>query len=253
MSPSPISPENLNAYVDGELSRTQSAAVARAAARDPELATQIATLREMKAALSDMAPNVDIRLPAARRSSVMRTALSVAAGIVIMAFATGIYLLNFTKDAGSEWARALQSRHDNWSFSSPATDLPVVSAREVASILPLDLKSARLTFAGRENIILYGKPVQRIGYKGTRGCRVSLYVFPADTMLDQTAFTPSLLVRMWVIRDHGFALMADGMAVKRFAGLAVAVEKALRSGLDLDSGTRQQLAHARRTSPPCRV
>ena len=93
----------------------------------------------------------------------------------------------------------------------------------------------------------------RTGYEGTRGCRVSLYAFPSVENFDASRLNPALLVRHWQIGGQDFVLMARGMAAGRFSGLAVAVEKALRSGYELDQKTRQQLAHARRTSPPCRA
>jgi hypothetical protein len=253
MSQKDIGPETLNAYVDGELSRGDAASVARAAVQYPAIAAQIATLREMKAAVADLTPERELTLPEQRGLPLGRTAMAAAASIAILAVAVTTYLYVWMEPAGVKWASFLQNHHASWSFQKSEGRSGVVSAQVVSRLLPLDLESASLTFTGYEQIEFSGQQVLRTGYEGTRGCHVSLYVFPAGIVLDKGSFTPSLLVHTWEIRNNAFALMADGMAPARFKGIAEAVEKALRSSMEMDSHTRQQLAHARQTSPPCRA
>lgn len=247
-----INPETLNAYVDGELDSSAAAGVARAAAGDASVAAQIATLRELKAAVAAAVPDREIKLkpggPAPKR-----IAFAAAAAIALFVVGAFLHLFVLGEDDGVRWANQMQDRHAAWSFSQGGKHAPIVAANNPAGLLPLDLKSARLTFAGHEKFEFRGHTVLRTGYEGTRGCRVSLYVIPAVSALKTATFKPSLRVRHWDIGDQGFVLMARGMATGRFDSLAAAVEKALRSGLELDRETRQQLAHARRTSPPCQA
>lgn len=247
-----ISRETLNAYVDGELPRDEAARVARLAAQTPAVAAQIATLRELKAAVPEIVPERDIRLPARRGFPAGRLAVA-AAAVMLLVGAALLHLFPQAELEDAKWARLLESHHNAWAFARGADRAAFLPASGPAGLLPLNLESARLTFVGYQEISVAGRKVVRTGYEGTRGCRVSLFVYPAGLALDQKAFADSLLVRKWEVRNQGFALMADGMAGARFEGLARAVEDALREGAQPDPDTRQRLAQARRTSPPCQA
>lgn len=252
MDQSRIRPETLNAYVDGELDPAQAARVARAAAGNSSVAAQIATLRELKAAVASAIPEREIKLPGG--GPAFRRIMYAAAAVV--AFVVGgavLHLSTFREDSATRWAQFLQEQHADWAFADGSRSAPVTPTSSPAGLLPLDLRSARLTYVGFETIEFQRRTVLRAGYEGTRGCRVSLYVFDADAVPDTTRFDPTLRVRWWEIGQQDFVLLARGMAEARFDGLARAVEKALRTGYELDRKTRQQLAHARRTSPPCRA
>lgn len=246
-------PEMLNAYVDGELSRDEAARVARAAARDPEIAARIATLRELKAAVPGLVEERGVVLPSRSAMPAGRAALVIAASMVLLLCAGLLHLFLQAEPESARWARLLQSHHEAWAFARNSADNQVLPASGPARLLPLDLESARLTFVGYQAIPFSGEKIIRTGYEGTRGCRVSLYVFPAGIDLADNVFSGGLLVKRWDVQDYGFALMADGMARTRFDGLARAVEKALRAGSQPDPGTRQRLAQARRKSPPCQA
>lgn len=247
-----IEPEMLNAYVDGELPGAEAAAIARAAARNPSIAARIATLREMKAAIPGIVPDRQIELPV-RPLYNRRFGAMAAAACTLLVLATALIFFLSRENEATRWANSLQDHHMTWSFVPGTAAIRALPVSGAASVLPLDLESARLTFVGHQKLLIAGRTVWRTGYEGTRGCRVSLYVFPADIVVDETAFAPSLLVSKWAIAGQTFALMADGMARGRFAGLARAVEKALRAGAQPDPASRQRLAHARRTSPPCQA
>lgn len=249
---SEIRPETLNAYVDGELDPAQAARVARVAAGNPSVAAQIATLRELKAAVASAVPDREIRLSGGG-PSFHRIMYAAAAVVAFLVGGAVLHLSAFREDSGARWARFLQAQHADWTFSDGSRTAPIAPVFGPANLLPLDLRSARLTFVGSETVHHEGRAVLRAGYEGTRGCRVSLYVFDSDAVPDTTKFDPSLRVRWWEIGEQDFVLLARGMAEARFDGLAKAIEKALRSGYELDRRTRQQLAQARRTSPPCRA
>lgn len=248
-----IEREMLNAYVDGELPRSDAARVARAAAQDPSIAAQIATLRELKAAIPETVPERQISLPPPSGLQHGPVSFAIAACALLLAATGFIYLFLQPVSQNTGWSQALHAEHEAWTFSQTTKNADIKLASGPAKLLPLDLKSARLTFVGHRMVEVSDMQVLQTGYEGTRGCRVSLFVFPGDLKLDSTAFPPSLLVSTWKISDQGFALMADGMAKTRFTGLSIAVEKALRKGLQPGEKTRQQLAHARRTSPPCQA
>lgn len=252
MTGNEITAELLNAYVDGELSRSEAAGVARAAARSPALAARIATLREMKAAVSDMAPERELSLPRAPEGRGRGMWFAAAAAALLVCLLGGL-IYAFPPAAPSERAvaNALQSHHGAWTFEqagdTPAT-MPAGLARDG---WPPDLASARLSFAGVERITLSGLDMLRLGYEGTRGCKLSLYVLRSGDLPQAEDFPEALHMRSWTIGERSFLLMADGMPRGRFEDIAMAMEKSLRDGRPFDAPTRQRLARARAASPPC--
>ena len=142
---SEIDPAILNAYVDGELDAAEAANVARAAADNPAVASRIAAMRELKAAVADAVPKRELSLPAP--ASRLRWAAGVAA--MLAAFVAVGALLNlsaFWVSDGERWARLIADKHAEWTFSPGSQSAPIVFAGIGANLLPLDLKSARLTF-----------------------------------------------------------------------------------------------------------
>lgn len=244
----------LNAYVDGELSLSDEASIARAAARSPGLAARIATLREMKAALSDVAPQRDISLPEMKAGHGLATRFAAAAAAVLVCLIAGLVYV-FLPSAPSERtvAAVLQSHHDAWAFEQAGDKSSMMRAGLARDGWPPDLTSAQLSFAGFERMAVAEMNILRLGYEGTRGCKLSLYVLPSGDLPRAEEFLSSLHVRNWTIGERGFLLMADGMPRQRFEDIAVAMENSLRAGRPFDAPTRQRLARARSASPPCRA
>ena len=56
MNRAPVEETELNAYVDGELPADAAAMLAQRAAREPDLATRIARLHRLKAAVAELMP-----------------------------------------------------------------------------------------------------------------------------------------------------------------------------------------------------
>lgn len=253
MSELEITAELLNAYVDGELSRMDAAGVARAAARSPSLAARIATLREMKAAVADMAPERKLSLPEREPASRWRPAFAAAAAIAICLFGGLVYALLPAGPARGGVSAILESHHQAWAFARAADDIAMIPAGLGGEGWPPDLSSAQLSFAGQESLTVSGAPVLRLGYEGTRGCKLSLYILARGLLPAGSEFQSSLHTADWTISGRGYVLMADGMPRKRFEDIAIALETSIREGAPFDASTRQRLARARRASPPCRA
>ena len=138
MSQTNIRAETLNAYVDGELSRGDEASVSRAAVDNPVIASQIATLREMKAAVAEIIPDRKLKLPEQDGFPLGRIAMAAAASIAIMTVTTMLYLNAWVEPAEVRWAAFLQKHHAAWSFQKREGRVSLVSARGVSRLLPLD-------------------------------------------------------------------------------------------------------------------
>lgn len=251
MSLPQMNAETLNAYVDGELSSSEAAEVARAAARDPAVAARIATLRELKAAVTDIAPERELIIP---RSASRAWGLghAIAACLIFLASGIALHLATLPASPARHWAATLNAHHHAWTFSSDRQAV-IQPADAPSAILPLDLSSSRLAYVGQERIAVVGRKALRLGYEGTRGCHLSLFVLPQELGLSANVFAPPMHVRLWREGDNLFLLMADGMAVTRFRQLAAAIERALREQRPFDAQTRQQLAQSRAASRPCQA
>ncbi|MCV0369795.1 MULTISPECIES: hypothetical protein [Filomicrobium] len=247
--------ETLSAYVDGELTPAEAADVARAAARDRAIAAQIASLREMKAAIADLAPTVTLRMPEKPKRwpfalPAMAAAASLAAVLILAVVLSG----HFDPKPGTPLTALFETHHRDWTFdrSAPAGGLARV---DYAGSQPemLDLTAAQLAFAGRESFVYDGRILDRLGYEGTRGCRLSLFKIPQGVEITANAFAPPLHARVWTSGGNSFLLMAQGMAPRRFRELATVIESAIRSQRPFDAKTRQRLAQARAASRPCQA
>ena len=257
--------EELNAYVDGELSAQDDARIAEAIAREPGLADRVAALTRLKSALAETAeaPARPIVLP---RSGWSRGMLAVAASVallIMVSVATGIALFG-TEDAN--WFDEARNIHTDWARYPASPEARKVDADSLLVSLdridlPVhtpDLTSARLRltylefYAETENALA----AIHLGYTGRRGCRVTLWVTAAPRTLT-TALMESrdgkLRGYRWRVGRVAYALFATGMAESRFTMIAGKVYKSTREHRGFDEETRMALNHASTTAPPCAV
>lgn len=255
--------EELNAYVDGELAADDAARVARALADTPSLADDVARLAQMKAAVKDIPPEMPkIELPAPGETRWDR----IAAAAVVVAVMTGLvgYALwpfGSREASGLAGPRAV---HAAWARASangqlqapPAAAFLAASRAFGPGVHVPDLSAARLSIV----MIARVAPEKdrpgglHVGYAGTRGCRVSLWVAAAA---DRAA--PPLTHHYgdagesyeWGADGLLYAMFADGMESERFGVIAQAAYKATQERQELDPVTRTALRRSRETSPPC--
>ena len=205
--------ETLNAYVDGELPAGAAAEVARALARDPALANRVAGLTKLKAATQEVARELDGAgkiTPPAPRHRAWRPA--VAAATVALALAIGL-AATLVLDPGERppsWVIQARAEHEAWTtpqdMAPPEVGGVVLVALGQAgaggyfkAYLP-NLTSARLTLTHMESVTLAdGGAALHAGYRGTRGCKVSLLILPNGEAL------PRELTRRDAAALHAFA------------------------------------------------
>lgn len=267
--------QDLNAYVDGELSPRESSRVARAVAADAHLADQVATLSRLKAALhesQEAAPEIAMPGnsaggPAWRlgRSGWRAAAAGLAAVAVTGAIA--VFAL-WPRGPEIDYARVIgqaAAAHHAWlAEESDGGAAPITAGRVLVGLhrfggqahMP-DLSAARLTIT-RLKVFEPGPgggPVLHIGYAGTRGCRVSLWAgaagagFPAafNALGDgaDTAYS-------WRVGSVAYVMLAKGMDPARLALIAGAAYRATLEHAPPNVDTRTALAKSRAESRPCR-
>ncbi|WP_119420205.1 hypothetical protein [Desertibaculum subflavum] len=242
----PLSPDwvTLNAYVDGELSPGEHAAVAAAIASDAELARRVASLARLRVATAEaFAAEIDgIAMPSVPASAIRpryrRAGLAAAA---VLALAVSM-LAWWTLDRPDD--QALQA-HLGW---AAAPEHSVIAAAQRGAIEIPDLADAGLRVA---HVAATGDTMH-IGYLGSRGCRVSLWVTPDDevrTRRDERQ--GDALIARWSYGGHSYAAIATGMPAARFAVIASSLEQATIERRMPDDATRLALQSGRDQSAPC--
>ncbi len=255
--------EELNAYIDGELSARDDARVAEAIAREPGLADRVAALSRLKSVLAETAraPARPIVFPGSGWSRGMQAVAASIALLMVVSVAAGIALIG-TEDAN--WFDGARTVHAEWARYPAAPGAAEVDANSLLVSLDLndlpmqtpDLTSARLRLTYLEFYALTKQAPAAIhlGYTGRRGCRVTLWVTAAPRTLT-TALTESrdgkLRGYRWRVGRVAYALFATGMAEARFTMIADKVYKSTRERRGFDEETRMALNHASTTAPPC--
>jgi anti-sigma factor RsiW len=257
--------QTLNAYVDGELSAAEAAEVARALADDRALADQVATLTRLKATVQDMGEATEVTLPAPRRRHWRPAAIAAS-----LALAIGL-AASFVPWQGSDrpaWVVQARAGHEAWNMDEDRPDAaPVAGGVVLAALGQLgpdgylkaylpDLSAARLTLTRLETVpLLNGRgEALHAGYRGTRGCKVSLLIL-ADGAALPTALTRyddrALRTYAWRTGGHGYLLVAEGMDEARLAMIAETVHRAILEHSPFNEETRTALRESRERSKPC--
>jgi len=256
--------QQLNAYVDGELSASDAAAVARALADDKILAEVVATLSRLKATTQEgiepfaLAPKRPRTRPW-RRAAI---AASVAAVLIVAAVATLAPWMGPTEPPA--WLAGAWQVHDTWAQTEMASPPASVDSGVVLATLHRfgpqtylpDLSDARLTLSHLDIATMadMGGDALHIGYLGNRGCQVSLVLLPGGGGLSAD------LVRYdrgagrgyaWRNGKRGYLLLAEGMDEARLALLAETLHRATLELRPFDPDTRTALRESRERSVPC--
>jgi hypothetical protein len=254
----PVTFDLLNAYVDGELDAAQAAKVARAVADDPALAREIAALSRLRLAVADGIDAPAIALP--KVAGPRRPMAAAAASIAFALFLGGTaFLFGIDRPtAGAGWLAEAWQAHLTWSAGQAAAPSAVIRMRQVghfANAYVPDLTASRLTLIHSEvRAMADGEQALLAGYRGTRGCKVSLVVFPAKGDLIE-ALRPfrrdGQEAYGWRVGHLDYLMLSDGMESRRFGLLAESVHAGSRRHAPFDAETRTALRESRDSSAPC--
>lgn len=266
------SEEDLNAYVDGELSPHNRARVAQAVAADPKLADRIATLARLKSVVMGLSENQSMTLDdlgiATPRYS--RPTTRIAASILAVVLIAGVVAAGFWNWRAAEsdaWVATAKSRHLAWLTESGEQNtgdkltsmLRVTMKRlEVPVHIP-DMRSAKLTLSDavyfqHDESEKYN--AVQLRYTGRRGCRVSLTLSHGEAALDTSLSEVDdghSRGFYWRNGEVNYALFATGMDTTRFTLLARNVYLATREKREPPEPKQRELRVATDTATPCRA
>ena len=257
---------DLNAYVDGELTRARGEAVARAAAADPGLAAQIEALRRLKAAAAqsvevlptDLPPDLPEAASPPLQSPWLRRLQ--AACLVILLFGAGaLTAVLWRGEVLEDWAARGWDLHETWiGAGGPASTSAAGTLLVGLQTLGPDAQAPRLEAAKLrlDYVALVpaeGRDVLHLGYRGTRGCRLSLFVFEAaaDWPDGRDLSAGARRGFAWQVGELGYLLLARDMEAARFELIADKMAQATRAHRNFDRATRTALQRSRAASPPC--
>ncbi len=259
MSDRRITFEMLNTYVDGELDTAAAAEVARAVAEDPALAREVAALSRLRSAVAESIEAPPMSVAASPSTTGRRIAIAASIGFAL--FVAGSVLLSgFDHDLRSEWLARAWQMHRGWSIEGVTAQIrPSLLLAQYAEAVPgayvPDLSASRLSlvhaavapFTGKRRTLL-------AGYRGTRGCKISLLVFPSLGALGET-LSPfrdgNNEAYGWRAGPMGYVIMSDGMDSGRFRLLAESVRYTSQLHAPFDKETRTALRASRDNSAPC--
>jgi hypothetical protein len=150
--------------------------------------------------------------------------------------------------------------HRGWSIEgvtaqSRATLLLAQYAEAVPGAYVPDLSASRLSLVHTAvSSFTRQRQVLLAGYRGTRGCKISLLVFRSLGTQGE-ALSPFRDGKNeaygWRVGPLGYAIMSDGMDSGRFRQLAESVRRSSRNHAPFDEETRIALRESRDKSAPC--
>ncbi len=245
--------QKLNAYVDGELSAKEKAAVAEDIAADPDLARGVAVLHAVKAELADFQVE---QAQHRRRAGVLprRLAPYLTAACLLLLVAGGVV---YGQRFDAPVPGPLLAEHLAWASAEtavPATQPEAGIARaffgpQLPSLEPFGL---RLDVAGLVSLSGEGEALHA-GYVGRRGCRVSLFLVPKDEAGIAADFPPHVLHAEGEAGRWHYYLLAQDMDAARFALIDRAMAEQLRLLAPLSKDSRLAYEADPASRLPCLV
>lgn len=259
MSERLISFETLNAYMDGELDTAAAAEVARALAESPALARELAALSRLRSAVAESIEVPPLSVPAPPPTT--SHGIAVAAGIALVVFIAGsILMTRFTHDPGIDWLARVWQIHHGWSVNAVSSQgRSTVQLAQRIEAMPQayvpDLSASRLSLVHAAVVpFTANRQALLAGYRGSRGCKISLLIFPSPDALGD-ALSPFRdghnEAYGWRVGGLAYVILSDGMDSARFRLLAESVRNTSKQHLPFDTQTRLALRKSRDQSAPC--
>ena len=251
MTESEVSWQRLNAYVDGELSAREKAAVAEEIAGDPSLAHAVAILQSLKAELSEFPGSAPARRRRGGRFALPVVPWLTAACLALLVAGGAMLASQLTAPETSP----LLAQHQEWADTArpggaPAPEIGVAKAFFAPQLPSLEPFGLRLDRAGLVSLA-DGEEALHAGYVGQRGCRISLFLLPPDSASDHLGLPAEILQASGQAGSWRYRLLAQDMDSARFALIAAALDEQLRLVAPLSEESRLAFEDNPAARAPC--
>lgn len=249
-----MGPDNfrkLSAYVDGELDAHTTAEVAEQIARDPEAATIVAKLTSIKSTIKSSYNDGQTGESILPDPPELKLKRGIVAATVFAVTLLSVWIFsNQLVPARTDVLAIALNHYDSWK-QVKARELKPASLITPVSIP--DLSSAGLKISSVDTPIHFsGLPASHLTYLGSRGCRLSLFIF--EGKLDDEAIPDlrgnGILADHWTTQDSSYLLLSRKMNVQRFSVLAEFIKETTRKLAPVDEEMRIAMRKARQ---PCRA
>lgn len=254
--------KKLNAYVDGEVSAEEQAAVADAVAEDRDLAGQVAALSRLKAAARETlepygGPALEQLDRSPRQSIWVPVAASIAGLVMLAGLAMGYFQL---RDEPTNWVVAFADTYtsvleeEERSAASPASAGAILAglARLGPDAFVPDLAAARLRILKTE---INDAGTVSVLYGGERGCRLGLWITPAPegtgSALESTQAGP-YQAYSWRVGALAYVMLSQ-IEPARFRVISETAHRVTTERRVINETMAAALAESRRKSTPCAV
>lgn len=243
--------EKLSAYVDGELDPHTAAEVAEHIARDPEAATIVAKLTSIKSSVKSSYHDERLSESLLADAAGSKLKLGLVAATLLAVALCSIWIFSNQLQPGRNDVLTMALDHyDSWR-QVEKTELRPASLSALVSIP--DLSPAGLKISSVDTPIHLGNsPASHLTYLGSRGCRLSLFVF--EGKLGDKAITSlvqgNVLADFWTTEYSSYLLLSRKMNAQRFAVLAEFIKETTRNFVPVRDEMRIAMRNARQ---PCRA
>ncbi|MEO1104211.1 MAG: hypothetical protein AAFW98_10850 [Pseudomonadota bacterium] len=251
MTQSEVSWQQLNAYVDGELSAREKAAVAEDIASDPSLARAVAVLQGVKAELAEFPDTAPVRRRRGGRFALPFVPWLSAACIALLVAGGAVLATQLTAPE----TPSLLAQHQQWTETARAGGAPTPEtgvsraffAPQLPSLTPFGLRLDHAALVSLAD----GEEALHAGYVGQRGCRISLFLLPPESAADAPGRSADVLQASGQAGPWRYHLLAQDMESARFALIAAALDEQLQLVAPLSEESRLAYEDNPAARAPC--
>lgn len=243
---SPSEWERLNALADGELAPAEQRAMAERLASSPATTERLRGIVRLKQELEALPADEAPPLPSISTSSRPRwRQVAAIAAVLVIASAVALTPVLLRRDTSESFLVASLAAHEQFASASsqPEAAIAPAAAAPVASELArLGLQLVWQKIAANGEV--------RIGFVGTRGCRLSLHVSPHAQLTSRADPAISTLTG-WNAQGRSYFLIATGMPPARFELIAGFIKALTSEPADKLEPLRTALQSDWRSAQPC--
>lgn len=250
----------LNAYVDGELTPREAARVADFIADSEDASKQVALLMRLKVGVADVPETLNVSALDTHSSqwSWHWLVASFCSALVLL----GVIVLDSSNQREKIEASVekplprLAQRHETWAEMPADAAVPIDTSVDKLELLGINIQHETI-LAGIQMRLVHaantgsdGQFPYHLGYRGQKGCQVSLFIGPhSGEILAREAVGP--FTWSWSTADFHYIAHANSMDPDRFGLIVSWLVSSTRNWHEMPQEQKTLLTASRLSSVPC--